>query len=60
MKTLGNSTGSVPSMDVANWEAFFFLVGLEFEFRASHLQSRLSTASATPLVHFGDWGGGSH
>jgi hypothetical protein len=30
---------------------FFFLVGLEFELRASHLQSRHSTTLATPLVH---------
>jgi hypothetical protein len=29
-----------------------FLVGLGFELRALHLQSRSSTAWATPLVHF--------
>jgi hypothetical protein len=32
---------------------FVFWVGLEFELRALHLQSRCSTASATSLVHFG-------
>jgi hypothetical protein len=33
--------------------AFLFLVGLEFELRASHLQSWCSTAIATVLlVHF--------
>jgi hypothetical protein len=31
---------------------FFFLVGLGFQLRASGLQSRFSTASATPAVHF--------
>jgi hypothetical protein len=31
---------------------FCFWVGLEFEFRASHLQSRHSTAWDTPPVHF--------
>jgi hypothetical protein len=30
----------------------FFWLGLEFEFRASHLQSRFSTIRATPLVYF--------
>jgi hypothetical protein len=30
----------------------FFLLELGFEFRASHLQSRYSTAWAIPLVHF--------
>jgi hypothetical protein len=29
-----------------------FFVGLQFELRASHVQSRLSTAQATPAVHF--------
>jgi hypothetical protein len=28
------------------------MVGVGFEFRASHLQSRSSTALATPLAHF--------
>jgi hypothetical protein len=31
---------------------FFFLIGLRFEHRASGLQSRSSTAWATPAVHF--------
>jgi hypothetical protein len=31
---------------------FFFLVGLEFELRASHLQSCLSTARVTPPSPF--------
>jgi hypothetical protein len=31
---------------------FFFLVGLEFELRALHLQTRHSTAWAIPPVYF--------
>jgi hypothetical protein len=43
------------------YKAFFFLVGLGSELRASHLQSRCSLTSVTPPVHFasgyfGDWG----
>jgi hypothetical protein len=34
---------------------FVFLMGLEFEFRASLLQSRHSAASATPLPHEFVW-----
>jgi hypothetical protein len=33
-------------------EFFFFLVGLEFEFRALSLQSRYSTTCTTPSAHF--------
>jgi hypothetical protein len=38
-------------LSVAN-ASFFFLVGLDFELRASHFQSRYSSASATLSVHF--------
>jgi hypothetical protein len=34
---------------------FFLLVGLEFELKALHLQSRHSTASATPPVQYLSW-----
>jgi hypothetical protein len=30
----------------------YLLLGLEFELRASHLQSMHSSAWATPIVHF--------
>jgi hypothetical protein len=39
----------------ASWVLFFFfflLVGLGLKLRASHLQSRCSTYSSTPPVHF--------
>jgi hypothetical protein len=38
--------------EVPSLFSFFFLVGLGFEPRALHLQSRHSTAWATPPVHF--------
>jgi hypothetical protein len=34
---------------------YLFLVGLEFELRASHLQSRCSTTRATTPVHCMLW-----
>jgi hypothetical protein len=35
-----------------NEQSFFLFLGLVFELRVSHLQSRLSTTWATPPVHF--------
>jgi hypothetical protein len=40
------------SCTLGGFVCLFVFGGLEFELKASHLQSRRSTASSTPPVHF--------